>query len=94
MRSALYYNININEDRKAALEESKAFLDKYYTSNFSAKFVEGFVAAGPPKRCIEDLQNYFAAGIDHISLRMASWNQAGQMRRFIDKVAPAFSARA
>src|SRR5438093_12912991 len=29
--NALYHNINIQQDRKAALEESKAFLDKYYT---------------------------------------------------------------
>ena len=46
--SALYHNININEDRQAALEESKAFLDTYYTANFSAKFVEGWTAAGSP----------------------------------------------
>ena len=94
LTSSLYYNINVNEDRQAALDESKAFLDKYYTSNFSAQFVEGFVAAGPAKRCIQDLQAYFDAGIDHISLRMASWDQAGQMRRFVKEVAPAFSARA
>ena len=94
LRSALYYNINVNQDRQAALDESKAFLNKYYSSNFSDQFVEGFVAAGPPERCIQDLQSYFDAGIDHISLRMASWDQAGQMRRFVNEVAPAFSARA
>src|SRR5919106_4176413 len=33
--SALYHNININEDRAAALTEAKAFLDAYYTSTFS-----------------------------------------------------------
>src|SRR5919109_2587814 len=44
--SSLYHNININENRAAALDESKAFLDKYYTSNFSMKFVEGFTTAG------------------------------------------------
>ena len=91
LRSALYHNININEDRQAALAESKAFLDKYYTSNFSAKFVEGFTTAGSPQQCIADLQTYFAAGLDHITLRMASWNQAGQLKRFIEEVAPAFS---
>src|SRR5215472_323104 len=37
--SALYHNININEDRQAALEETKAFLDSYYTSNFKPDFV-------------------------------------------------------
>ena len=91
LRSALYHNININEDRNAALEESKAFLDKYYTSNFSAKFVEGFTTAGTPKQCIDDLKTYFAAGLDHITLRMTSWDQVGQLKRFLDEVAPAFA---
>ena len=88
--SALYHNITINENRQAALEESKAFLDKYYTSNFSMKFVEGFTTAGSPERCVEELKAYFAAGIEHITLRMTSWNQTGQLKRFLDEVVPAF----
>ena len=88
--TCLYYNININEDRQAALLESKAFLDKYYTFNFSPSFVEGFTTAGEPKRCVEDLKAYFNAGVQHITLRMASWDQEGQLRRFLAEVAPAF----
>jgi alkanesulfonate monooxygenase SsuD/methylene tetrahydromethanopterin reductase-like flavin-dependent oxidoreductase (luciferase family) len=90
MGSALYHNINIKADRKTALEESKAFLDKYYTSNFSMKFVEGFTTAGTPEQCIEELKSYFAAGLDHIALRMTSWDQTGQLNRFLEEVAPAF----
>jgi alkanesulfonate monooxygenase SsuD/methylene tetrahydromethanopterin reductase-like flavin-dependent oxidoreductase (luciferase family) len=89
--SALYHNININAERKAALAESKAFLDKYYTSNFSMKFVEGFTTAGSPKECIEELKAYFAAGLEHVTLRMTSWDQTGQLKRFLDEVAPAFT---
>ena len=44
--SALYHNIHIDEDRGRALVESKRFLDTYYTSNFSAAFVEGFQLSG------------------------------------------------
>jgi alkanesulfonate monooxygenase SsuD/methylene tetrahydromethanopterin reductase-like flavin-dependent oxidoreductase (luciferase family) len=88
--SALYHNINIKADRQTALDESKAFLDKYYTSNFSMKFVEGFTTAGTPTQCIEELKAYFAAGIEHIALRMTSWDQAGQLERFLKEVAPAF----
>jgi alkanesulfonate monooxygenase SsuD/methylene tetrahydromethanopterin reductase-like flavin-dependent oxidoreductase (luciferase family) len=90
MGSSLYHNINIKEDRRAALDESKAFLDKYYTSNFSMKFVEGFTTAGTPKQCIEELRAYFAARLDHITLRMTSWDQTGQLNRFLKEVAPAF----
>src|ERR1044072_2577209 len=88
--SSLYHNINIKPDRQTALGESKAFLDKYYTSNFSMKFVEGFTTAGTPEACIEDLKSYFDAGIEHVTLRMTSWDQIGQLKRFLNEVAPAF----
>ncbi len=91
--SALYHNLNIKEDRQAALAESKAFLDKYYTANFSAKFVEQWTIAGSPKQCIEQLQEYFAAGLGHMAIRLASWDQAGQLKRFLAEVAPAFRSR-
>ena len=48
--NALYHNIHIKEDRQAALEDSKAFLDKYYTSNFSPGFVEGWTVLGRKPR--------------------------------------------
>ena len=89
--SALYHNININEDRQAALEESKAFLDTYYTANFSAKFVEGWTAAGSPRQCVEQLRAYLDAGLSHIALRLTSWDQRGQLERFLAEVAPAFA---
>lgn len=88
--NALYHNINVNEDRKAALEESKIFLDKYYSSNFSAAFVEGWTVAGNPEQCIGQLRAYFEAGLKHIALRLTSWDQQGQLKRFLTEVAPAF----
>jgi alkanesulfonate monooxygenase SsuD/methylene tetrahydromethanopterin reductase-like flavin-dependent oxidoreductase (luciferase family) len=88
--SALYHNINVNEDRQAALEESKKFLDAYYTSNFSAKLVEQWTVAGGPKECAAQLRAYFAAGLGHMALRLASWDQRGQLKRFLEEVAPAF----
>jgi alkanesulfonate monooxygenase SsuD/methylene tetrahydromethanopterin reductase-like flavin-dependent oxidoreductase (luciferase family) len=90
--NALYHNLNINEDRQAALAESKTFLDTYYTANFSPAFVEGWTAAGSPEQCIEELQAYFDAGVQHVSLRLTSWNQQGQLKRFLNEVAPAFTA--
>ena len=81
----------MDEDRQAALEESKAFLDKYYTSNFSAKFVEGWTAAGSPKQCVEQLRAYVDAGLSHVALRLTSWDQRGQLKRFLGEVAPAFA---
>lgn len=91
--SALYHNLNINADRRAALDESKAFLDRYYSSNFSPAFVEGWTAAGSPKQCIAELARYFEAGLQHIALRLTSWDQRGQLKRFLSEVAPAFGGR-
>jgi alkanesulfonate monooxygenase SsuD/methylene tetrahydromethanopterin reductase-like flavin-dependent oxidoreductase (luciferase family) len=90
--SALYHIININEDRQAALEESKRFLDTYYTSNFSPAFVEGWTVAGGPQQCIEQLRAYLDAGLGHVALRLTSWDQNGQLKRFLGEVAPAFNA--
>ena len=87
--SALYHNININEDRAAALEESKTFLDTYYSSKFAPAFVEGWTVAGSPAQCIEELRAYAAAGLGHMALRLTSWDQQGQLRRFLEEVAPA-----
>jgi alkanesulfonate monooxygenase SsuD/methylene tetrahydromethanopterin reductase-like flavin-dependent oxidoreductase (luciferase family) len=87
--SALYHNININEDREAALEESKTFLDAYYTSKFTPAFVEGWTVAGSPAQCVAELRAYAEAGLGHIALRLTSWDQRGQLKRFLGEVAPA-----
>jgi alkanesulfonate monooxygenase SsuD/methylene tetrahydromethanopterin reductase-like flavin-dependent oxidoreductase (luciferase family) len=89
--SALYHNINVNEDRQQALEESKAFLDTYYTSKFSPAFVEGWTVAGSPAQCIAELREYADAGLWHIALRLTSWDQRGQLKRFLAEVAPALA---
>jgi alkanesulfonate monooxygenase SsuD/methylene tetrahydromethanopterin reductase-like flavin-dependent oxidoreductase (luciferase family) len=91
--SALYHNININEDRAAGLTEAKAFLDAYYSTKFTPQFVEQWTVAGGPRECVEQLRAYFAAGLGHMALRLASWSQRAQLDRFLAEVAPALGAR-
>jgi alkanesulfonate monooxygenase SsuD/methylene tetrahydromethanopterin reductase-like flavin-dependent oxidoreductase (luciferase family) len=91
--SALYHNININEDRDAALAEAKAFLDAYYTTKFSPSFVEQWTIAGGPKECAEQLRAYTAAGLGHMALRLASWSQRAQLARFLGEVVPVLESR-
>jgi alkanesulfonate monooxygenase SsuD/methylene tetrahydromethanopterin reductase-like flavin-dependent oxidoreductase (luciferase family) len=91
--SALYHNININEDRDAALTEARAFLDAYYTTKFSAAFVEQWTIAGGPKACAEQLRAYAAAGLGHMALRLASWSQRAQLARFLGEVVPVLESR-
>jgi alkanesulfonate monooxygenase SsuD/methylene tetrahydromethanopterin reductase-like flavin-dependent oxidoreductase (luciferase family) len=89
--SALYHNINIREDRQAALEESKKFLDAYYSASFSPAFVEGWTVAGGPRECAAQLRAYAQAGLGHMALRLASWDQRGQLERFLTEVVPALT---
>jgi alkanesulfonate monooxygenase SsuD/methylene tetrahydromethanopterin reductase-like flavin-dependent oxidoreductase (luciferase family) len=83
-----YHNVNINPDRDAALQESKRFLDEYYGPVFAPPMVEGWTAAGTPKQCAEDLRAIARAGAKAITLRITSWDQAGQFQRLVHEVLP------
>ena len=89
--NVLYHNININPDRKQALEESTRFLNAYYTAAFTPTFVEAWTAMGTPAQCIEQFRAYFAAGVQEIAVRLTSWDQRRQLDLFLDEVAPAFT---
>ncbi len=88
LETSLYHNINVNEDRDAALAESKRFLDTYYMMDFPMDRVESWTAAGSPAECIEHLNAYARMGIDTIGLRCTAWDQFGQLRRVIEEVLP------
>jgi alkanesulfonate monooxygenase SsuD/methylene tetrahydromethanopterin reductase-like flavin-dependent oxidoreductase (luciferase family) len=84
----LYHNINVNEDRDAAIDESKRFLDTYYTMNYSREFVAGWTATGSPDDCVEHLRVYKEMGFDEVTLRMTGWDQFGQLERVTREVLP------
>src|SRR2546425_1005284 len=91
--SPLYHNINVNEDRQAGLEETKKFLDTYYSTNFTPKFVEQWTITGDPKSCAGQLRAYADAGLGHMALRLSSWDQRGQLARFLNEVVPSCGGR-
>jgi alkanesulfonate monooxygenase SsuD/methylene tetrahydromethanopterin reductase-like flavin-dependent oxidoreductase (luciferase family) len=84
----LYHNINVNEDRQAAIDESKRFLDTYYTMDYSREFVAGWTATGSPDECVEHLRVYGDLGFDEVTLRMTGWDQFGQLERVTREVLP------
>jgi alkanesulfonate monooxygenase SsuD/methylene tetrahydromethanopterin reductase-like flavin-dependent oxidoreductase (luciferase family) len=84
----LYHNININEDRQAALDESKRFLDVYYTTDFAPEVIDGWVATGSPEECAERLRMMRDVGFDEVTLRIAGWDQFGQLERLMNDVLP------
>jgi alkanesulfonate monooxygenase SsuD/methylene tetrahydromethanopterin reductase-like flavin-dependent oxidoreductase (luciferase family) len=84
----LYHNINVNEDRDAALDESKRFLDVYYSLDHRPEYVECWTAAGSPDECIRHLRVYRELGFDEVTLRMTGWDQLGQLERVMREVLP------
>jgi alkanesulfonate monooxygenase SsuD/methylene tetrahydromethanopterin reductase-like flavin-dependent oxidoreductase (luciferase family) len=87
---ALYYNINVNEDYEAAYDESKRFLDVYYTTNYNRAYLENWVALGSPQQCIDNLKAYVQAGATTITLRLSSYKQKQQFERVTNEVIAAF----
>jgi alkanesulfonate monooxygenase SsuD/methylene tetrahydromethanopterin reductase-like flavin-dependent oxidoreductase (luciferase family) len=83
---ALYYNINVKEDHESALQESKKFLDTYYTADYSRDYLENWVALGTPQQCISKLQGFIDAGATTITLRLTSYNQDEQFERVTNEV--------
>ncbi|HEV2169879.1 MAG TPA: LLM class flavin-dependent oxidoreductase [Candidatus Binatus sp.] len=85
----IYHNINVNEDREAALAESKRFLDSYYSVNYARPFLERWVTLGSPAECIASLRGFIDAGATTITLRLTGYDQAAQFKRVTEEVLPA-----
>jgi alkanesulfonate monooxygenase SsuD/methylene tetrahydromethanopterin reductase-like flavin-dependent oxidoreductase (luciferase family) len=84
----LYHNVNVNEDRAAALDESKRFLELYYSMEFAPERVEGWTAAGSPDECVRHLLAYKELGFSEVTLRITGWDQFGQLERVMKEVLP------
>jgi len=84
----LYHNINVNDDQQAAVDESKRFLDTYYTANFPPSHVAGWTATGLPDECVRHLRVYKDMGFDEVTLRITAWDQFGQLERVMREVLP------
>lgn len=84
----LYHNINIGTDKMECLAESKRFLDQYYGPVFSEKMVSAWTAAGTPTEVIDHIRALRDQGAQSITLRITSWDQAGQYQRLVNEVLP------
>jgi len=83
---AVYYNINVNEDRDAAFSESKKFLDTYYTVNYAPEFLNTWVAMGSPAECVENIREFAEAGATTVTLRLTGYDQKKQFKRVTEEV--------
>jgi alkanesulfonate monooxygenase SsuD/methylene tetrahydromethanopterin reductase-like flavin-dependent oxidoreductase (luciferase family) len=93
LKSCLYYNLNVQADQQRAYDETKEFLEAYYSMTASHWFVDAWTAYGPVDACIARLQAYIDAGLDMITIRLTSWNQDAQYRIYTEEVLPALRAK-
>jgi alkanesulfonate monooxygenase SsuD/methylene tetrahydromethanopterin reductase-like flavin-dependent oxidoreductase (luciferase family) len=89
MESALHLMVNINDDRKAAFEESAKFLRTYYSPAMTREYIESWLAYGPPAAVAEKIRAYVEVGCTTPIVRFASWDQKGQLVRALADVLPA-----
>ena len=86
--NCLYHNVNLNDDTELAYAETKRYLDKYYSIDFSREAVDRWSAYGPPERCAENLMGYLDAGVQMLLIRFSSFKQREQLERFVEAVVP------
>lgn len=85
---ALFYNVLVNEDREAALQEAKHFLDTYYMTDFPREVVELWTALGPVDQCVETIRQFLDAGVRSLMVRFPCKEQQAQLDLFVDQIVP------
>jgi alkanesulfonate monooxygenase SsuD/methylene tetrahydromethanopterin reductase-like flavin-dependent oxidoreductase (luciferase family) len=87
--NVLYHHVNVNDDKDAALADSKRFLDLYYSADYSKERLEAWLTYGPPRDCIAHLQRYAACGCRRITFRLSTMGDPmAQLRRLVEEVLP------
>jgi alkanesulfonate monooxygenase SsuD/methylene tetrahydromethanopterin reductase-like flavin-dependent oxidoreductase (luciferase family) len=87
---SLFYNVLINQDREAALQEAKQFLDTYYMTDFSREVVELWTALGSTEQCVETIGQFLDAGVRTLIVRFPCKKQLEQLDLFVNQVVPNF----
>ena len=79
--------VNIGEDEQVAASEADRFLKLYYGMNI---WGDRWGPYGPASSIVERVRAYEAAGAQTMIVRFASFDQRGQMERFLDEVVSQF----
>src|SRR5581483_1881947 len=87
--NVLYHHINVNDDKTAALADSKRFLDLYYTADYSQERLESWLTYGPPRDCIAHLKQFEEVGCRRVTFRISTMGDPmTQLRRLTEEVLP------
>jgi alkanesulfonate monooxygenase SsuD/methylene tetrahydromethanopterin reductase-like flavin-dependent oxidoreductase (luciferase family) len=87
--TSIHGMVNINDDKRAAYDESKYYFNHYYGPRWPSEgIIELWLAHGSPKECASLIQSWIDMGFSTPVLRFTSRDQVGQVRRFIRDVLP------
>ena len=87
--TSIHGMVNINDDRKAAYDESKYYFSHYYAPGYPPEeLIKVWLAHGSPAQCAEMIQSWIDMGITTPVLRFTSRHQLEQIERFIKDVLP------
>jgi alkanesulfonate monooxygenase SsuD/methylene tetrahydromethanopterin reductase-like flavin-dependent oxidoreductase (luciferase family) len=89
MERAYYMTVHIGDDRAAAKAEGEEFLMGYYKVNH---WGGNWGPWGPPDEVAERMLAFVRAGVGHLVVRFAAWDQPAQWARFEAEVLPRFRA--
>ena len=87
-----YVNVNVNDDVEQAFDETKRFLDVYFTAEHSRTEIDAWCAYGSVDDCASYLDRYRQSGVDELIVRCVSWSQRAQVERLCDEVLPKLRA--
>lgn len=85
---AYYGTVNVNADAAQARREMEAFVLNYYSRPFAEIARHQGCVAGTAEACAAWLAPILAQGVEHLVLRLASDDQATQVRRVVDGLLP------
>ena len=85
-----YYAVAIGGDREAALEQTKAYMDRYYGIDHARAYIEASTALGSPEQCRDAIGAYVDAGATDVLLRFPPVETRAQIDRFVREVLPLF----
>ncbi len=88
-KASLYYNVNMDDDKTKAGDQSADFLLKYYRED-PRGILDKWVAFGNRGEVSIKLENFVNAGVQDFNIRFVAWDQIGQLKRFSREVLPSF----
>ena len=87
--NCFYHHIHIDDDRDRALHTAKAFLDRYYSANYTEARLQSWLAYGSARECIARLRAFRGSGARRITLRLSTEDgEAEQFERLVNDVLP------